>query len=101
MKLVAGTRLRSQTCTTEVVVVRGADIADELACGGAPLVPIDTPMSGSPKPEAGLDTGTLIGKRYTDGQDLEVLVTKAGDGTLTVGVEPLAVKGSRPLPSSD
>jgi hypothetical protein len=101
MKLIAGTRLRSQVCSTEVIVVRGGEVADEVTCGGAPLVSIDAPASVGGAPAAGLDTGTQIGKRYTDGHDLELLATKAGDGTLAIGAEPLTLKGSRPLPSSD
>jgi hypothetical protein len=46
--------------------------------------------------------GTLIGKRYADEDvGLELLCTKAGDGSLTIGGEPLALKDAKPLPSSD
>lgn len=45
--------------------------------------------------------GTQLGKRYTDGQDLELLVTKGGEGTLAVGDEPLAILEPKRLPSSD
>ena len=101
MKLIAGTRLRSHACSTEVIVVRGAEIDGELTCGGAPLVPIGASASPNVTPAAGLDTGTQLGKRYTDGGDLELLATKAGEGTLAIDTEPLAIKGARPLPSSD
>jgi len=101
VKLTPGSRLRSQTCTTEVVIVRGAEVAGELVCGGAPLVAIDALVAEGGVPAAGLDAGTQIGKRYTDGGGLEVLVTKAGAGTLAIGAEPLTVKDARPLPSSD
>ena len=47
MKLIAGTRLRSHVCSTEVIVVRGAEIDGELTCGGAPLVPIGASASPS------------------------------------------------------
>jgi hypothetical protein len=30
-----------------------------------------------------------------------VLCSKGGEGTLTVGDEPLPIKGAKPLPSSD
>jgi hypothetical protein len=33
--------------------------------------------------------------------DLELLVIKPGQGSLACGGKPLAVKGAKPLPSSD
>jgi hypothetical protein len=46
--------------------------------------------------------GTLLGKRYADEAiGLEVLCTKAGQGSLSVGDTALAVKEAKPLPSSD
>jgi hypothetical protein len=43
-----------------------------------------------------------LGKRYTDeGGTLEVLVTKAGPGTLANGTTPLVLKAAKPLPASD
>ena len=33
-----GTRLASQVCDTQVIVVRSADSLDDLRCGGAPMV---------------------------------------------------------------
>ena len=35
-----GTRLQSQVCDTQVIVVRSADSLDDLRAGGAPMVPI-------------------------------------------------------------
>ncbi|GAY07619.1 hypothetical protein [Pseudonocardia sp. N23] len=46
--------------------------------------------------------GLLLGKRYTDeSRTLEVLVTKAGAGPLSVGGAVLTVKAAKPLPASD
>jgi hypothetical protein len=101
MKLTPGTRLRSQVCSTEVIVVRGGEIDGDLTCGGAPLVTLDHATSDGAVPAPGLDSGNQLGKRYTDGGVLELLVTKAGTGTLGVGRTPLSVKDARPLPSSD
>jgi hypothetical protein len=42
-----------------------------------------------------------MGKRYVDDGDAEVLVTKAGAGSLSVGSTPLALKEAKPLPASD
>src|SRR5690606_24830404 len=97
-----GTRLRSQVCTTEVIIVRAADSLDDLRAGGVPMVPIDggaAPSDGGP--QEGFADGNLIGKRYVDDQGAEVLVTKAGAGTLSVGATPLTIKEAKPLPASD
>ncbi len=42
-----------------------------------------------------------MGKRYVDENGAEVLVTKAGKGTLSVGSTPLTIKEAKPLPASD
>ena len=60
---------------------------------------LDVPVTAG-SPAGGLDTGSQLGKRYTDGT-IELLVTKAGAGTLAVDKTPLDIKGARPLPSSD
>ena len=55
-----------------------------------------------PVGDATLMGGSLLGKRYTMSQGgLEVLVTKAGEGSLGVGPERLVPKEAKPLPSSD
>jgi hypothetical protein len=99
-----GTRLQSQVCDTQVIVVRSADSLDDLRAGGAPMVPI-----GSEAPEGtadlaldpALSDGNLMGKRYVDEGGAEVLVTKAGKGTLSIGSTPLNTKEAKPLPASD
>jgi hypothetical protein len=96
-----GLRLRSAVCGTEVIVVRapGGDL--DVRCGGQPMLPFDAAMPvPGPSIAAGLDEGTLIGKRYGD-QDLEILCTKPGQGSISVGDEPLPVLAARQLPSSD
>jgi hypothetical protein len=46
--------------------------------------------------------GTLLGKRYADEElGLELLCSQAGEGALTIGDQPLLIKGAKPLPSSD
>jgi hypothetical protein len=100
MELKPGARLRSAVCSTEVVVVRAAPV--ELSCGGRPMVPADGAGVGDPVQDAARADGTLLGKRYADPESgLEVLCTKAGKGSLTLGDAPLQVKDARPLPSSD
>jgi hypothetical protein len=102
--LKSGQRLRSQVCTTEVIVVRVPADDLELTCGGSPMVELGADVAAGGKPAPGLDEGTLLGKRYTtDDADgtLELLVTKGGDGTLAGNGVPLVTKESKPLPSSD
>jgi hypothetical protein len=103
VQLKPGARLRSQVCTTEVIVVRPPAHEIDLSCGGKPMVELGTEVDAAATPAPGLDTGSLMGKRYTSDDDstLEILVTKAGDGTLAAGDVPLVQKDAKPLPSSD
>ena len=101
MELKPGTRLRSQVCSAEVIVVKAPAGSVDLCCGGAPLVAIDAAPDARPIDDAHRG-GTLLGKRYADETGgLEILCTKAGDGSLSVGATPLPVKEAKPLPSSD
>lgn len=102
MELKPGLRLESAACDTQVVVVKapaaGGDV--DVRCGGHPLRELGA--GGDLLPLAGEHDGTLLGKRYEDAElGLELLCTQPGEGTLTVGDRPLAVKGAKPLPSSD
>lgn len=98
----AGARLRSVTCETEVVVVRGAGDEVDLRCGGQPMVPIEDACAAISEPVAPFDEGTLVGKRYvSEDESLELLCTKPGAGSLSLGDAVLSVKGAKPLPSSD
>ncbi|OBA55810.1 hypothetical protein A5780_25150 [Nocardia sp. 852002-20019_SCH5090214] len=98
----SGTRLRSQVCSTEVIVVRAGDNATELRCGGAPMVDLDRPRESGASPAAEFSGGTLIGKRYVDAEGtIEVLVTKPGEGSLSLSDTALSVKTAKPLPASD
>ena len=98
----AGTRLRSAVCDTEVIVVKapGGDV--DLRCGGHPMLALDADRPGGLSAEAGFDKGTALGKRYTDDDGaLELLCTKAGPSSLSIGDTPLGLKEAKPLPSSD
>jgi hypothetical protein len=96
-----GTRLQSQVCDTQVIVVRSADSLDDLRAGGVPMVPLDAEKSGDATIDAALSDGNVVGKRYVDENGAEVLVTKAGAGTLSIGTTPLNLKEAKPLPASD
>jgi hypothetical protein len=104
MNLTPGLRLRSVVCETVVIVIRGSSTeAAELTCGGHPMAPIDASPTPEAEPVPGMDGGTVMGKRYTlvGNQDIELLVTRAGAGTLASGTTPLVQKEARLLPSSD
>ena len=102
MQLRPGLRLESATCDAQVVVVKAPKEGDDLdlRCGGAPMREVGT--GGDRVPMTGEGEGTLMGKRYADDDlGLELLCTQPGDGWLSVGDQPLLVKGAKPLPSSD
>ena len=100
MQLKPGNRLESVTCTTQVVVVEAPADDVDVRCGGEPMQPIGA--GSEQRPMAGTGDPTLVGKRYADEDlGLELLCTKAGEGSLSVGDRPLPVKGAKPLPSSD
>lgn len=58
-----GTRLQSQVCDTQVIVVRSADSLDDLRAGGVPMVPLDAEKSADA-------TSTRLLRRQRDGQAL-------------------------------
>lgn len=101
IELRPGDRFHSAVCSTEVVVVKAPSGPVDLRCGGAPMVGNgeDGPAGVALSPEHA--AGSLIGKRYTDGTELELLCSKAGDGSLALGDTDLEIKGAKPLPSSD
>lgn len=107
MEVKPGTRLRSVVCNTEVIVVRAPSGDVRLCCGGRPMEFIERNGSRSEPArveaiDAALRGGTLLGKRYVATEtELELLCTRSGEGTLTIGESPLEVKSSKPLPSSD
>ena len=102
MELKPGLRLESATCDAQVVVVKAPkDVPDvDVRCGGEPMRELGS--GGDRLPISVEGDATLLGKRYEDAElGLELLCTQGGDGALTVGDQPLLVKGARPLPSSD
>lgn len=101
MLLKTGMRLASVTDATQVIVTRATADDVDLRCGGAPMV-----VAGEAATEATMDpqfsTGTAMGKRY-GGEDVpvELLCTKPGLGTLSIGADPLPLKEAKALPASD
>ena len=97
-----GSRWRSTTCATEVVVVKAPGTELDLECGGQKMVAHDADVGELATPAPGADEGTQLGKRYVDADEtVELLCTKAGAGSLALAGSPLAMKGAKPLPSSD
>ena len=100
MQLKPGLRLQSAVCDTQVVVVKGSGEID-VRCGGAPMVPMGSDVERG-SVDAKFAEGTLMGKRYADDDgSIELLCTKPGEGSLSVGDVPVPVKEAKPLPSSD
>ncbi len=96
-----GSRLKSAVCGVEVIVIRAKAAQTTLNCGGQPMVD-GTGASRDPRINPAFADGTELGKRYVDDEaGIEVLCTKAGEGTLSVGDRPLTLKAAKALPSSD
>ncbi|TYC89626.1 hypothetical protein [Novosphingobium sp. BW1] len=92
-----GTRLKSATCDTEVMVIRAGQ--GTIECGGAPMT---EDKQSTSEPATDHANGTLIGKRYVDAEaTFELLCVKPGKGSLAVDGTPLVTKDAKPLPASD
>ena len=101
MQVKAGSRLKSSVCETQVVVVRAPSDEVALTCGGVAMVALDAePAAGSLDPAQA--EGTQLGKRYADEEvGIELLCTKAGQGSLWINGQPMGLKVAKALPSSD
>jgi len=100
--LKAGSRLKSAVCDTEVMVVRATADEVSLECGGAPMLALASEKPVAVAVHEAFAQGTLVGKRYTDGDErFEFLCTKGGKGCLAIDGAVLVVKQAKALPSSD
>ncbi|MEE2030886.1 hypothetical protein [Rhodococcus chondri] len=100
--LKTGARLRSQVCTTEVIVVRADNPPAALNCGGHPMIEIGKPVTEGLTIDSAFAAGSVLGKRYRDAEaTVEILVTKPGSGSPALGDQLLELKTAQPLPSSD
>lgn len=87
---------------TEVIVVRASTSPHTLECGGHPMLPQGEERPSGLSIDPAFAEATAVGKRFADEESgLEVLVTKAGDGALSIDGVALPMKGAKPLPSSD
>ena len=101
-QLKAGSRFRGAVCDCEVMVVIAPQGDAEITCGGAPMVPLGAEVPSGLSISDDAAEGTQIGKRYVnEAGDLELLCTKPGKGSLGLSGAALAMKGAKPLPSSD
>jgi len=101
VQLRAGQQLVSAVDSTAVIVIRAPEVECTLTCGGVVMTaPGDPAPAAAPDPS--LMAGSQIGKRYVDAADtIQVLCTKAGDGTLALDGTPLVIQAAKPLPASD
>lgn len=94
-----GVKLSSTVCKTQIMALRVPSTELEITCGGAPMQVGDPAELGDP---SGDNSGTLVGKRYVDeGETMEFLCTRGGDGSVSVNGVALGVKQAKQLPSSD
>lgn len=101
MQLKVGTRLKSATCATEVMVMKAPKEDVDLRCGGKPMLELDA-EGGGEGVHPDFAAGTQLGKRYADAEgNLELLATKGGEGALSIGEEIIEIKAAKALPASD
>lgn len=97
-----GARLRSTADSTEVIVVRASGDEIDLRCGGQPMAAAGDGDGEQAPLDPGFASGTQLGKRYVSEESgLELLCTKPGEGSLSIGTQVLPIKDAKPLPSSD
>ncbi len=105
MELTAGMRLKSLVCLTEIIVVKAPEGDVNVTCGGTPMSDPANEEGSSEKAgemAESAKSGTLLGKRsVNEDETLEVLCTKAGDGSLGIGDNLLKEKEAKSLPASD
>jgi hypothetical protein len=100
--LKTGSRLRSQVDDTEVIVIKAPTADVDLLIGGHPAIDVGAQPDSGLQLDPAHSGGSLLGKRYTrDADDIELLVTKGGEASMSIDGETLAPKESKPLPSSD
>lgn len=100
--LKAGAKLKSAVCDTQLMVIKAPAGEHDLRCAGVPMVVGNDPVPTGATGDTTLMAGTLIGKRYVNtDESLELLCTKGGQGSLTLGAVALEIKQAKQLPSSD
>ena len=101
VKFRAGQQLVSAVDSTAVIVIKAPAAECTVTCGGVAMATAGEPVIHA-EPDPSLMGGTQIGKRYVDDADtIQLLCTKAGDGTLALDGNPLQIQAAKPLPASD
>ena len=94
-----GMKLSSTVCKSQIMVLRVPGEELDITCGGAPMQVGDPAELGE---MSGENSGTLVGKRYTDvDETMEFLCTRGGDGTIAIEGYVIDIKSAKKLPSSD
>lgn len=102
MEVKPGSRWKSAVCSSEVVVVRPPKAPVTLECGGRAMIAFAEARPEGLAPAEGFKDGVAAGKRYfDDASGLEVLGSKAGEGSLSVDGRLLERKEAKALPASD
>jgi hypothetical protein len=97
-----GSRHKSAVCDTQVMVIRATTEPVDLRCGGISMIEMSAEAPAGAALDPGFAAGSLIGKRYIDTADkIELLCTKGGKGSLSLGPDAFEVKQAKALPSSD
>ena len=101
VKFRAGQQLVSAVDSTAVIIIKAPAAECTVTCGGVAMVVAGEAVTAA-APDPSLMGGTQIGKRYVDEADtIQVLCTKAGNGTLALDGKPLVLQAAKPLPASD
>lgn len=94
-----GTKLSSTVCKTQIMALRVPAEELTITCGGAPMQVGDPAALGE---MSGDNSGTLVGKRYTDADEtMEFLCTRGGEGSIAIEGYVIDIKAAKKLPSSD
>lgn len=100
--LKAGARFKSAVCDTQVMVVKAPAGEHDLRCGGVEMIGATAAAPAGAALDPAHSASTMIGKRYVNADEsLELLCTKGGKGSLSLGATALEVKQAKQLPSSD
>jgi enoyl-CoA hydratase len=101
VKFRAGQQLVSAVDSTAVIVIKAPAAECTVTCGGVAMAAAGGPVTAA-EPDPTLLGGTQIGKRYVDDADtIQLLCTKAGQGTLALDGSRLQIQAAKPLPASD
>ena len=101
VKFRAGQQLVSGVDSTAVIVIKAPAAECTVTCGGVAMATAGQPVTHA-EPDPARMGGTQIGKRYVDDADtIQLLCTKAGQGTLALDGSPLQIQAAKPLPASD